>query len=301
MNAAVIANSFPEDITSPLAWEAFQDVSQRSDWCLKVLSPVPLSFELRHDERFAMWLDDEGSWSLNRARVWIATRISQLVSDIDHTAVRRWNLQRPKAVDSALSDAVCADLKRRIEGIVRNELTVHFDTSVHEWERATHHELSLIDDASIRWRASAYLGFDQVVSVDAARKAIRFVIFRTHWHLKERGGQTVLVPDWRLEQLRSQRASLDERTRARSLVARCIETLIEDHAHEQRTGAPVAPMTRLRLKAEVERRFHEQGVWGLIELALRRDRRLRYFQRPKAVSERLGVLLKQQDVRMEDP
>ena len=297
----MLDSSFPEDISSPLAWEAFRDVSQCSDWGLTVFSPAPLSFQLRHDARFGDWLDDAGSWSLDRARTWITRRIMRLVSDIDHTAVRRWNLQRPESIDGPLSDAVCTDLKRRIEDTVRNELNAHFDTSVHEWERATAHELSLIDDPCIRWRASAYLGFDQVVSVDAARKAIRFVIFRTHWHLKERWDQTVLIPDWRFEQLRSQRASLDERTRARSLVARCIETLVEDHAHEQQLGAPVAPMTRLRLKAEVERRFHEQGVWGLIELPLGRDRRLHYLPHPKGVSERLEGLLKQQAARMEDP
>ncbi|WP_339913578.1 hypothetical protein [uncultured Brevundimonas sp.] len=62
---------------------------------------------------------------------------------------------------------------------------------------------------------------DQIVSVDAARKAIRAMFSRCHWFLTEDGDQTMLNPDWRFEQIRGQRSSLDEQTRARSLVARC--------------------------------------------------------------------------------
>ena len=142
------------------------------------------------------------------------------------------------------------------------------------------------------------MGLDQVVSVDAMRKAIRCVFARSHWYIHEVNGATQVIPDWRFEQVRALRASLDERTRARSLVARCIETLVEDHAREQRAGVEVAPMTRLRLKSEIERIFHEKGVWGVIETVLPRDRSRHYLRCPEGLGEHLEELVRQQEQRM---
>lgn len=140
---------------------------------------------------------------------------------------------------------------------------------------------------------------DQIVSVDATRKAISFVFNRTHWHLTEQGGRTVLNPDHRFSAIRSQRSTLDEQTRARSLVARCIEVLIEAHVEEQRAGVPVAPMTRQRLRSEVDRLYAERGVWGLVELSLPRDRSRHYLRVPNGLEEPLRGLLDQQDARLE--
>ena len=57
-------------------------------------------------------------------------------------------------------------------------------------------------------------------------------------------------------------------------------------------------MTRLRLKSEIERIFHEKGVWGVIETVLPRDRSRHYLRCPEGLGERLEGLVQQQEQRI---
>lgn len=289
----------PSSIAAPMAWIAFDDVFAHTDWRLRLASLNPFKLVVEHDEDFGAAVSGSSSWrARDQARAWIANRIVQLAAAINKTDVRRYSLQPPETPEDTTAEALLSNLERRIRDTVLDELVDHFDQSIPEWERDIQVEVATLDDADTRWQVSRFVGLDQGVSVDAMRKAIRFVFSRTHWYLSEVNGVTQVVPDWRFEQVRALRASLDERTRARSLVARCIETLVEEHAREQRAGVEVAPMTRLRLKAEIERIFHEKGVWGVIETVLPRDRSRHYLRCPDGLGEHLEGLVQQQEQRM---
>lgn len=289
----------PKSVSKAMAWSAYDYVFNETDWRLRIQSLCPLSFCLEHDDAFADCLSAEEPWQSKRqALSWIANRVAQLTSSLDKTLVRRFSLQVPETKEGPIAEALLSNLERRIRNTVLNDLVGHFDTSMAEWDRKLQIEVAQLDDAHHRWLLRGYTGLNQLVSVDAARKAIRFVFDRTHWHLTHGDRRTILNPDHRFELLRSQRCSLDEQTRARSLVARCVETLIEAHVEEERLGILVASMTRNRLRAEVDRLFHEKGVWGLVELALRRDRALHYLALPKVLSPALIEVLEQQEGRL---
>ena len=289
----------PSSIATPTAWIAFDDVFAHTDWRLRLASLNPFKLVVEHDEDFGAALSGTSSWrARDQARAWIANRVLELASSFTKTDIRRYSLQLPETPDDAMAEALLSNLERRIRDTVLDELVDHFDQSIPEWERDIQVEVAAVDDPDTRCKVQRFVGLDQAVSVDAMRKAIRFVFSRTHWYLNEVNGVTQVIPDWRFEQVRALRASLDERTRARSLVARCIETLVEDHAREQRAGVDVAPMTRLRLKAEIERIFHEKGVWGVIDTVLPRDRSRHCLRCPEGLGERLEGLLEKQQERM---
>jgi len=282
-----------------MAWEAFDHVFSRCDWRLQIEALGPIRLTVEYDAIFAACLSGTGSWELSeQAKGWISNRVIQAAASFDKTAIRRFSLQLPTTPEGPIAEALLSNLERRIRGIILDELVTHFDTSILDWETSIQFEIAGLDDTNARWHASRFVGLDQLVSVDAARKAIRFVFHRTHWWLTEDNDRTVLNPDWRFEQVRAQRISLNEQTQARSLVARCIEVLVDDHVREQRAGLDVAPMTRLRLKCEIDRRFAERGPWGLIDLALPRDRTRHYLRAPGGMGEHLLALLAKQDQRM---
>ena len=292
--------SVPHALSKPMAWSAFDYIFSSTDWRLRIQSLRPISLKVEYDDAFASCLSESGDWrTKHHALSWIANRVLQLAQGFDKTHLRRLSLQLPETDEGPIAEALLSNVERRIRDTVLDELVTHFDCSIPEWERELQREVASIDDAHVRWLVSRHAGLDQVVSVDAARKAIRFVFSRTHWHLTEVNGRTVLNPDWRFEQVRALRTSLDERTRARSLVARCIETLIQEHVREQRASVEVAPMTRLRLKADVERRFAEKGCRGLIDLCLTRDRSLYNLRAPGGLGESLKGLLDKQEERLE--
>lgn len=293
------AGALPTAITEPMAWIAFDQVFSSTDWRLRILALDPISFAVEYDDDFARCLSGGSSWqSRHQALSWIAKRVLELASSFDKTYVRRLSLQVPNSHESSVAEALLSSLERRIRDTILDELVRHFDTSISEWERKLQVAVAQVNDAHQRWLLRRYTGLDQLVPVDAARKAIRFVFDRTHWHLTTADRSTVLHPDHRFEVLRSQRCALHEETRARSLVARCVEALLEAHVEQQRLGVPVAPMTRKRLRAEVDRLFHEKGVWGLVELALPQDRARHYLMLPEATSQPLSDLLEQQEGRL---
>lgn len=289
----------PDSVTKTMAWTAFDHIFTEVDWRLRFQCLDPVSFDVEYDDAYASCLSRGEPWrGTLQARSWIANRVLELASSFNKTFVRRCSLQLPETPEDATAEALLSNLERRIRDMVLDELVDHFDQSIPEWERDIQVEVAALDDPDTRWQVSRFVGLDQTVSVDAMRKAIRFVFSRTHWYLNEVKGVTQVIPDWRFEQVRALRASLDERTRARSLVARCIETLVDDHAREQRAGVEAAPMTRLRLKAEIERIFHEKGVWGVVETVLPRDRSRHHLRCPEGLGEHLEGLVQQQKQRM---
>ena len=289
----------PATVSKAMAFGAFDHVFSGTDWRLRIGSLIPISLIVEYAEDFGSCISGAGSWkSRDEARGWVANRVLQLASTFDNTVIRRLNLQFPTTENGPVAEALLSNLERRIRDTILDEIVTHFDASISEWERATQVELARIDDPVDRWRASRFTGMDQIVSVDAARKAIRFMFSRCHWYLTEDNNRTVLNPDWRLEQIRAQRSSLNEQTRARSLVARCVEILVDDHVREQCAGLAVAPMTRLRLKGEIERSFAERGPWGLVDLILPRDRSRHLLCAPVGLGESLRGLLADQDKRM---
>ena len=289
----------PISVTKPMVFGAFDHVFSDTDWRLRIGSLIPISLIVEYAEDFGTCISGAGSWkSRDEARGWVANRVLQIASTFDYTVIRRLNLQFPTTENGPVAEALLSNLERRIRDTILDEIVTHFDASISEWERATQVELARIDDPVDRWRASRFTGMDQIVSVDAARKAIRFMFSGCHWYLTEEDNQTVLNPDWRLEQIRAQRSSLNEQTRARSLVARCVEILVDDHVREQCAGLEVAPMTRLRLKGEIERSFAERGPWGLVDLILPRDRSRHLLCAPVGLGESLRGLLADQDKRM---
>lgn len=299
MNSITPGMKLPDTITKAMAWKAFDYIFSETDWRLRIRCLDPVSFNAEYDDAFASCLSGSNAWqSKHQALSWIANRVLELASSFDKTSVRRHSLQVPATHEDPMADLLLSNLERRIRDTVLDELVAHFDSSLSDWERVVQMEVASIEDFDTRWRVSRYVGLDQLVSVDAARKAIRFVFSRTHWHLTEVNGHTVLNPDWLFEQVRTQRSTLDERMRARSLIARCVEVLVDDHVGEQKAGVDVAPMTRLRLKNEIERAFAERGVWGLIELALPRDRSRHYIQLPHGLGEELQELVSRQEERM---
>lgn len=290
--------SLPDAISHNTAWTAFNHIFHDTDWRLRIDNLSPLAFIIENDDAFGEALRFDDPWHTKaQARHWVAFRILEIVDDLGNTYVRRHSLQVPETTDGPVAEALLANLKRRIEDTVRRELTTHFNTSTAQWEREVMDYTSRLEDGTDQWLTMRYFGADQLVSVDAARKAIRFVFFRTHWHLAEADHEVVLMPDWRFEQLRTQRSSIDETLRARSLVARCIETLCEKHHRRVASGDETAPLNRAHLKAEIDRCFQDHGVWGLIDIALPRDRRLNRLRLPETPDAVLSDLVERQGRR----
>lgn len=207
----------PDSVTKPMAWNAFDHVFHETDWRLRIRSLAPLSFDVQHDGDFSACLSDCLTWQgKRRARSWIAGRILELASAYDKTLVRSLSLQIPEVSDGPVAEALLTYLERRLRNTILDELVAHFDTSIPEWERSIQIEIAQLDDPDARWHATRYAGLDQLVSTDAARKAVRFVMHRMHWYLDEENGLTVLRPDWRFEHVRAQRSTLHEETRART-------------------------------------------------------------------------------------
>jgi hypothetical protein len=292
----------PPTIAAQMAWAAFDDVLISTDWRLQIDCLDPLKLGVEHDEDFQKALSGADAWLLRaQARAWIATRVLQLAAAIDKTCVRRLSLQFPRSASDADTTRFLANLRRRISDTISTEITCHFDTSISHWEADALRVSRNTEDRELRRRFDAATGLDQLVSVDAARKAINYVYFRTAWHLGSEGIGITLLTDHRFAKLLSHRNSLDETTRARSLVARCVEVLIEDNSRRVASGQDVAPSTRASIHDQIKLRFHNDGVWGLIDLVLHTDR-IRYnIAQPDYMNKQVWALLCRRRPRMFTP
>lgn len=282
-----------------MGWLAFDDVFFGMDWRLQIASLDPLRLTLEHDKEFGAALAESGSWATrNEARSWTAIRIRQLVGTIDKPFIRRLSLQLPKSAADVDTELFFANLRRWIIDTVRAQLTTHFDNSIHQWEADALRISCTSVSRETRQQFAAFTGLDQLVSIDAARKAVHFVYFRTAWHLGDTGEGIELMTDHRFAKLQSHRFSLDEALRARSLVARCVEVQIEDNARRIAAGQDVAPVTRESIHDQIKIRFATDGVWGLINLVLLRDRRRYSLDVPAILNEEAEVLIQRQIPRL---
>jgi len=278
-----------------MAWAAFEEVLESTDWRLRILGLDPFNVSIEHDDEFQAALAGADSWlSRDQARAWIATRVLQLAAAIDKTCVRRLCLQFPRSASDADTALLLANLRRRIIDTVRGELTAHFDKSIAHWEDEAFRFSNTAEDRQLRHLFDAFTGLDQLVSTDAARKAVHFVYFRTAWHLRDTGDGVELMTDHRFAKLQSHRYSLDEALRARSLVARCVEVQVEDNALRIAAGQDVAPVTRASIHDQIKMRFAADGVWGLIHLVLIRDRQRYILRAPDPLNEEAQTLIQRQ-------
>ena len=146
-----------------------------------------------------------------------------------------------------------------------------------------------------------YVGLDQVVSVDDCRKAIKAVFTRMHWYLEGEGRSLKLVPDHRFRMIQTRRGGHDDRTRARSLVARGIQVLVDDNVSRIKDGQLAADMTRDYLRDAIKQRFDRDGVWGLIDLVIATDRERYYLSEPHAFCDAAAQLVERQRGRLFEP
>ena len=152
-----------------------------------------------------------------------------------------------------------------------------------------------------RLRLFNYCGLDQLVSVDAGRMAIKWCLGRSHWHLTGTGADMVLNPDYKFDVVRSQRSSIDETTRARSLVARAVQVIVDEGVRRAKADKVFAPVTKASIKADLERVFEKDGPLGLIHLTLTTDRRRYHIAPPPWQNARATALLERQDPWLFEP
>ncbi|QTC87524.1 hypothetical protein [Brevundimonas pondensis] len=252
---------------------------------------------MEYDDVFAQALSSGASWKVSDvARAWIANRLVEVVrNELNKTRIRKLSLQVP---DDAASSDFLDGLRWRVCCLVRSQLLRHFDQSIMKWERDAWAHVASLSDPLDRECFRVFVGLDQVVSADAARKAIKYVFHRMHWNLVWEGCYVEFRSDWRFDQIYPRRAALDEAVRARALAARALDALISDNTRQRLADPDVAPWTRAGLQDELERRFAKDGVWGLIHLALDRDRTWFSLDAPSLCDAQTVDLIERQRPRL---
>lgn len=294
--------ALPADISSSMATEAFHHVFDLTDWRLRVSSLDPITIRVEHDEGFLECVASAGSWrTRDRGRAWVANRVLELTDAIDKTFIRRLSLQHPHSVDDGDTSLFLEHLHWRIKDTIRTELRAHFDGSVQQWESDVRDFIAGNDDRTAQTALLFYVGVDQVVSVDDCRKAIKAVFTRMHWYLEGEVRSLKLVPDHLFRTIQTRRGGHDDRARARSLVARGIEVLVDDNVSRIKDGQLVADMTRDYLCDGIKQRFDRDGVWGLIDLVIATDRERYYLSEPDSLNEDAALLIERQRVRLFEP
>lgn len=263
--------TMPDNITAPIAFEAADFITQLTDWRIIQTSSDPLAFDIEWDDVFARALEYYGAWETrDYANAHIARWITDLIrTDLNKTSIRKMSLQMPQ---EASAEPFLAGLKERVCIALHDALRAHYNGSLKQWERDARTCAGLIEDPTDQERFRSYVGLDQVVSEDAARKALKYVHRRMHWHIGHEGRWFDLRPDWRFEAAVPRRNALDEATLARALVCRCLEVLVADDLDRRLAGEEPGAMTREALMDDLAQRFTRDGVWGLINLVLVRDR-----------------------------
>jgi hypothetical protein len=92
-----------------------------------------------------------------------------------------------------------------------------------------------------------------------------------------------------------------EMVRARSLVARAVQVVVDEGVRRARADVLFAPVTNASIKADLTRIFQKDGVLGLIHLTLPTDRRRYHIAPPPWTNARALALLERQDPYLFEP
>ena len=225
----------------------------------------------------------------------------ELAAQVDKTSVRRLCLQAPRPGDEPAIEAFLTGLQRRLKDDLRLEISKHFDQSLRRWEDDAMSFAYGCEDPHDRVKFFGYCGLDQLVSMDAGRQGLKWIFGRTHFYLSGTGSALKLIPDYLFDNAKVLRGSVNEKTRARSLAARCVEVLVEESIWRAKADEPFAPITRASIKADLTRVFQKDGVWGLIHLVLVSDRRRFHIGPPPWANSRATALLERQEPFLFEP
>jgi hypothetical protein len=282
----------PTSITSPIAWDAFDDLVHAADWRPIVTSRDPLTFDVEMDDAFTTILNGAPSWrARDQAQHWIANRIVQMVrQDFTKTTIRRASLQ---VRDDENGDDLIQGVKDRAIRNLRSEIHRHFDDSLQEWAREAFDHWGRMSDYGDQKRFRSYAGLDVVVSQDVMRKAVHYVLNRVPWTFREENGRYEFWGNHIADALRTRRyPPPDEVQLARALVMRAIEGQFEDFvARKRRDPDNTMVPTRFTFRDTVQQAFDQDGVWGVINLSLVRDRRRFRLEPPDMNDPRTEELL----------
>ena len=292
----------PSSVSSQMAWASFEHIFTQTNFRLQIATRDPIRLTVEHDAAFGLCLAGSDAWEPGeKAKGWVANRVLELAAQINKTSVRRLCLQVPRQGDEPAIDAFLTGLQRRLKDDLRIEISRHYDVSLEQWEEDAMAFVYGGDDPHDRLRLFNHAGLDQLVSVDAGRKAQKWIFGRTHWWLSGTGADLVLNPDYKFDVVRSQRGSIDETIRARSLVARAVQVIVDEGVRRARADKVFAPVTRASIKADLERVFEKDGPWGLIHLVLVTDRRRYHIAPPPWQNARATALLERQDPYLFEP
>jgi hypothetical protein len=293
----------PASVSSQLAWAGFEHIFNQTNFRLEIATLDPISVTVEHDAAFGFCLfGSDASEPGERARSWIANRVLELAAQVDKTSIRRLCLQVPRQGDEPAIDAFLAGLQRRLKDDLRIEISRHYDVSLIQWEEDAMAFVYGDDDSPHdRLRLFNYGGLDQLVSVDAARMALKWIFGRTHWHLTGTGKDMTLNADYKFDHARSHRGSIDEMMRARSLVARAVQVIVDEGVRRAKADEVFAEVTRASIKADLMRVFERDGPLGLIHLVLATDRRRFHISPPPWTNARATALLERQDPWLFEP
>lgn len=292
----------PASVSSQLAWAGFEHIFTQTNFRLQIAARDPISLTIEHDAAFGSCLSGSEAWEpAEKAKGWIANRVLELAAQVDKTSIRRLCLHVPRLGDEPAIDAFLTGLQRRLKDDLRIEISRHYDTSLEQWTDDAMAFAYGEENPHDRLKLFSYAGLDQLVSVDAGRMALKWIFGRTHFHLTGTGADLVLNPDYKFDVVRSQRGSISESIRARSLVARAVQVIVDEGVRRAKADEVFAPVTRASIKADLERVFEKDGPWGIIHLTLMTDRRRYHIAPPPWQNARATALLERQDPYLFEP
>lgn len=289
-------------VSSEMAWAGFEQLFTHTNFRLEITTRDPIGLTVEHDAAFGSCLSGSDAWEPSeKAKSWVANRVLELAAQIDKTSIRRFCLQVPRPGDEPAIEAFLTGLMRRLKEDIRVEISRHFDTSLEQWTEDAMAFAYGDESPHDRVRLFNYSGLDQLVSVDAGRKALRWIFSRSNWWLTGTGAGLTLNPDHKFNVVKSQRSSVDEMVRARSLVARAVQVVVDEGVRRARADVLFAPVTNASIKADLTRIFQKDGVLGLIHLTLPTDRRRYHIAPPPWTNARALALLERQDPYLFEP
>lgn len=290
------------DIPAATAWASFEHLFTQTNFRLQIAAFDPISLAVEHDAAFGLCLSGSDAWEPSeKAKNWISNRVLEMVAEVDKTSVRRLCLQVPRPGDEPAIEAFLTGLQRRLKDDLRIEISRHYDVSLIQWEEEAMAFAYGDENPHDRLRLFNFSGLDQLVSVDAGRMALKWIFGRTHFHLTGTGADLTLNPDYKFDHARSHRGSIDEKMRARSLVARAVQVIVDEGVRRAKADEVFAEVTRASIKADLVRAFEKDGPWGFIHLALVTDRRRYHIAPPPWQNARATALLERQDPWLFEP